>query len=462
MGGGKASFMATALTAAAILLFAAASASAATVSLQETPGNTNEVLLAYQADPGENNHLTITAVGKSNPTWELHVVDPDAAITVGSGCSGGGSKGTEATCTMHEPKGFDFGTCEGHDCIPPTIPGTAWKVHWAIALGDGENYFDGSAFTGIYEKSITMTVSSGSGKDWISTGGGNDVIDPGAGSDQVRGGEGADMVETTAVADGPDFYEVGEVSYRNRTEPVYLEGETAGATGENDKLVGVLDVIGGTADDVLVGTSSAYTLEGGPGDDTLVGTNPRSNELYGGTGNDQLSSVPAGAESINHLIGEEGNDSYYGGTGIDMMRDANGSASGYGPPPGPSGGNDIAYGGEGNDYIELRAGEDTANGGPGNDGLHGGVGEDRLFGGAGEDFVIGGSGHDRLYGGSGHDLLFSGWWTWNFPNSKNSFPFPTVHNDGPDRVDCGPGRDHAFSNPWDQLLRCESRTLQPH
>jgi Ca2+-binding RTX toxin-like protein len=456
--GRNTSFLAA--VAATILLVVAVPASASTVSVSETPGYINQTLLSYQASAEEDNHLTIAAAAESNGYLELKVVDPGAEITAKAGCTDG-PVDTEAICKMHVPKGFDYGPCSGHDCLPPTIPGTAWEADWTIALGDGDNHFDGSAFTDTYSESIAMTVSSGVGEDRIATGGGDDTIDPGAGSDTVLASAGHDQILTTADPDGPDVYESGDsydnLSYALRTVPVGLNGSTAGAAGEDDQLHGYFNLIGGAADDVLVGGPNNVVLAGGPGNDSLSGGNPRSNELHGGTGDDRLSSASADAESISHLNGEEGDDFYYGGPGTNMMRETP-----DGPNPARSGGNDTAYGGEGTDYIELRAGDDLAYGGLGNDGVHGGMGEDRLFGGAGGDFVIGGSGYDQLFGGSGRDQLFSGWWTWNFPSPKRTFPFSSVHDDGSDRVDCGPDRDKAFSNPWDQVRRCEGERVRPH
>lgn len=457
--------MAWAATAVGLFLLAVTPAPASTVSVSETPGETNQALLSYQAGPGEHNHLTASIAGKEDGRWRVRLVDPGAEIASGAGCSAG-STSAEATCTMHEPKGFDFGPCSGHDCIPPKIPGTAWAALATVALGDGDNYFDGSAFTDMYTESLTMTITSGAGKDSISAGGGYDSIDPGPGSDIVRTGQGHDRIQATAIPDGPDTYESGPsndtLNYASRTVPVELHDSLGGAAGEKDQVLGYFSLVGGAADDVLIGGADNYILEGGSGNDTLVAGFRRGSDLIGGPGDDRLSSVPAGAETITHMFGEEGNDTYYGGPGTNMMRESTGATAGYGPASGPSSGNDVAYGGEGQDFVELRGGDDLAYGGSGNDGLHGGMGEDRLFGGAGGDFAIGGSGFDRLYGGSGRDQLFSGWWAWNFPSPKRTFPFASVGDDGPDRVDCGLGSDQAFSNPRDRLYRCESQHLRPH
>ena len=78
---------------------------------------------------------------------------------------------------------------------------------------------------------------------------------------------------------------------------------------------------------------------------------------------------------------------------------------------------DVAYGGGGNDIINLGGGNDYAFGGWGNDSLDGGDGDDRLYGGegddtiggyAGNDLLAGNGGNDKLYGKDGHDVVIGG------------------------------------------------------
>ena len=59
-------------------------------------------------------------------------------------------------------------------------------------------------------------------------------------------------------------------------------------------------------------------------------------------------------------------------------------------------GNDTLYGGDGHDSLD---------GGPGQDKLHGQDGNDTLFGQDGNDTLYGGQGNDTLYGGNGNDRL---------------------------------------------------------
>ncbi|NEP63367.1 MAG: calcium-binding protein, partial [Symploca sp. SIO2G7] len=61
-----------------------------------------------------------------------------------------------------------------------------------------------------------------------------------------------------------------------------------------------------------------------------------------------------------------------------------------------SGGDDIIYGGKGNDRIGGKAGNDQLYGGEGNDELWGDLGNDLLVGGQGEDILTGLTGADTF------------------------------------------------------------------
>jgi Ca2+-binding RTX toxin-like protein len=78
---------------------------------------------------------------------------------------------------------------------------------------------------------------------------------------------------------------------------------------------------------------------------------------------------------------------------------------------------DLAYGGAGNDIINLGGGNDYAQGGCGADTIDGMEGDDRLYGGEGDDtisgysgndLIAGNGGNDKLYGRDGHDVLIGG------------------------------------------------------
>ena len=109
--------------------------------------------------------------------------------------------------------------------------------------------------------------------------------------------------------------------------------------------------------------------------------------LYGGSGDDEIESL-GGHDT---LVGDSGNDTLRGGAGDDYL---------YG-----NDGNDILNGGNGYDYLLGNDGNDRLSGGGNNDILEGGQGNDVLIGGAGNDRFNGFIGNDTLTGGAGADTF---------------------------------------------------------
>ncbi|NHZ95798.1 calcium-binding protein [Massilia sp. CCM 8734] len=199
-----------------------------------------------------------------------------------------------------------------------------------------------------------MQVQAGSGNDFILGGVLNDTIHGGAGNDSLLGYFGDDVLR------GDDGVDDLDGSYGND----------------------LLD--GGAGGDYLTGAEGNDTLYGGAGDDLLSGKEG-NDMLYGGDGDDQLF-----AEGSNDTLnGGNGNDSvsaYYGsyvidgGAGDDLINTAaiDGLLNG-------GGGNDTikvqtdadvgAFGGAGNDRIEINAndylaqGRVVASGGEGDDAI---------------------------------------------------------------------------------------------
>lgn len=69
------------------------------------------------------------------------------------------------------------------------------------------------------------------------------------------------------------------------------------------------------------------------------------------------------------------------------------------------GGNDLIIAGGGDDIIYAGGGQDTVWAGEGDDAIYGGYGHDILHGEGGNDRLIGGNGNDSLYGGEGADWM---------------------------------------------------------
>lgn len=117
-------------------------------------------------------------------------------------------------------------------------------------------------------------------------------------------------------------------------------------------------------------------------------------------------------------LGSFGNDIIYGGEGNDTLRALPGD--------------DIVYGWEGDDHLVGELGDDTLYGGEGNDKLEGNIGNDVLYGEAGDDELYGQIGNDTLAGGRGNDHLYGG-------VGDDTYLFR--RGDGDDRLREGGGND---------------------
>ncbi|MCA9189736.1 MAG: calcium-binding protein, partial [Planctomycetales bacterium] len=124
---------------------------------------------------------------------------------------------------------------------------------------------------------------------------------------------------------------------------------------------------------------------------------------YGGTGNDTIQVLP-GIEAGALIVGGDGDDVItYGGSGKAILV---GNAGNDFITGGSN--NDRIIGYDGDDHLDGGAGNDYIVGGAGNDKMIGGAGNDQLTGNIGDDFLDGGDGVDRLYGSAGDDILRGG------------------------------------------------------
>ncbi len=102
--------------------------------------------------------------------------------------------------------------------------------------------------------------------------------------------------------------------------------------------------------------------------------------MTGTDSNDTLN----GSETNDTIFGGLGSDLIYGNAGDDVLRgDLNNSSSG-----GSIGGDDIIYGGIGNDRIGGKGGNDT---------IYGDEGDDQIWGNEGNDTITGGAGQDQFW-----------------------------------------------------------------
>ena len=227
-------------------------------------------------------------------------------------------------------------------------------------------------------------------------------------------------------------------------------------------------IIGTDKNDIIYGLGGRDTLRGGDGNDILNGSAGRD-ALYGGEGDDTLR---GGAGAIDHLDGEEGDDTYLLGRGDGWTVITNNDSEGHdilrfleGINPsdlttfanagtflglhlivrdnGKSTDDSVLFSNffsgsqyeinaiefadgtvwnskdianrfftteatQGFDIFRGSSGVDMFNGLAGRDRLYGGDGDDILYGDAGNDRVVGQNGDDELYGDKGKDTLYGG------------------------------------------------------
>tara|TARA_E500000331_G_scaffold29973_2_gene25236 strand:+ start:39768 stop:42404 length:2637 start_codon:yes stop_codon:yes gene_type:complete len=145
------------------------------------------------------------------------------------------------------------------------------------------------------------------------------------------------------------------------------------------------------ANKTVNGTNFSETLWGSEDSDFFQ---PYSGDdiIYGGGGNDEINAY-YNDEKGRLFFPIDGTLTVYAGAGNDLI--------------GGKSGNDVIYGQEGDDYVWSREGNDLIEGGPGDDHLDGDDGDDTLDGGTGDDFLRGGAGNDTLKGGVGNDEILS-------------------------------------------------------
>ena len=225
------------------------------------------------------------------------------------------------------------------------------------------------------------------------TGDGNDTLNGGPGADNLNGYTGNDTLDGGTGTDSDMLDGGGDgdtVTYAARTGAVTVKSDDGlydGESGENDTVLSVDRIIGGTGNDTLTGNTGTDTLEGGPGADTIRGGNSNdvieggsgSDSLYGENGSDLVSYSPRSEAFVVNLF-------FSAAATIDPIDTEQDALSGF----------ERVLGGNGNDVVW---------GGTGNDDLDGGNGDDEVNGYTGDDTVTGGTGNDALDGYSGSDMV---------------------------------------------------------
>ncbi|MHB1036579.1 MAG: golvesin C-terminal-like domain-containing protein [Pirellulales bacterium] len=160
-----------------------------------------------------------------------------------------------------------------------------------LAGGPGDDILDGGAGADILSGGDAITV--GSGKNWLYGGEGNDTISGGSATNWIYGGDGDDNITGGANVD---------VIYGG------AGSNTLHGGAGSDRLYGGDDgssLFGDAGDDVLFGGATDDTLQGDDGDDLLVGL--------------------AGDDALYGDASSLGNDTEYGGSGINTYDDDGGA-----------------------------------------------------------------------------------------------------------------------------------------
>jgi Ca2+-binding RTX toxin-like protein len=332
--------IAAAIAGVGVILFAASSALASTVTVSggdtvrvaETGNEANDISVSYDAG-----------------TDVYTVADAAATLTPSGTCVPDDAH--NATCPGAGIKTISVDTGDRDDTIAldaATIPSTIT-----------ENLDGGAANDMVTGANTPGTLSGGSGNDrvigrgTVNGGSGNDVLTGSPLSDNLRGSSGRDTLD--------GGFEADNIAGGGSTDTLIYPGRqnginvTIGSGNDNDgghedqtgsrrdTVHGDIEILFGTErNDVLAGDRSSETLIGLGGDDFVVG-NSGGDTVLGFDGNDLL-------------IGESGNDLVRGGPGDDRQFGKSGRDRLAGGPD-----DDFLRGGIGHDVMKGKNGIDRIN-----------------------------------------------------------------------------------------------------
>jgi Ca2+-binding RTX toxin-like protein len=345
----------------------------------------------------------------------------------------GGAGAGDIYSAMYDPREtgvFVQGTSGNDHYIGGAFNDTMYGAGGADTFigGDGNDILV-SEFRDLID-SFGDSIDGGAGRDSLIGGGGNDTILGGGSVDTIFGGDGNDVITGGFSGDlvdagaGNDTIVVLESEFGDTTDGgtgldrLDLSGLTTdvaivslaggffttsvfGAT--NWGLINVEDVIGGAANDTLVGSLVANFIDGRLGNDVILGGGGIDNlfggrgsdTIYGDDGNDNIDAKTfdgSGDTLLNVLIGGNGNDQMTGDAGVDYL---------YGGLD-----NDTMFGFGGADILIGEAGNDSMNGNSGNDVFYSGSGVNFMIGEDGDDVFISEGVSDLMTGGIGHNYYY--------------------------------------------------------
>ncbi|MEQ9326387.1 MAG: calcium-binding protein, partial [Rhodospirillales bacterium] len=263
------------------------------------------------------------------------------------------------------------------------------------------------------------TLNGGAGDDNLVGGAGNDTLEGGSGNDSLAGGTGDDNYvyaggnDTLVEAGGNDTLSIasGQTvtdAYKDGTN-IFLVMASGATITLKDFYAG-----GGAIEKLDYATlSKIYTIvtgnTGGSADEMIAGTT--GDETFNGNGGDDLVFAHGGNDTIT---ASAGNDTYYGGAGNDTIDYSfitsgitadlsSGVITGLGSDHVSSVEHVVT--GDGNDILTGDSADNRLYGNNGNDTLDGGAGNDTLIGGADDDSYVHSGGNDTIIDSSGDDTL---------------------------------------------------------
>jgi hypothetical protein len=279
-------------------LVAAPSAMAATATV-----DAGQDRLEFTASSGERNLLTVTGSGST-----YTIEDTVSNVTAGTGCTQLAAKRVRCSNVVNGPIESVY-----------------------LDLRDLDDSVTDSA-------AIDVEVQGGDGPDKLTGGSYGDKLYGGPGDDLLDGGPGSDVLNGD---DGRD-----RVTYASRTAPLNVSVGSFwgdGESGEWDFVSSTVEeVIGGSGDDRMTGTSSANTFIGGAGNDILEGRDGNDvleggagiDKLDGGNGDDTLRSRDSVVDTVNCGAGMDSIDVDAGDTvAADCERPAAAPDGGTGAAP---------------------------------------------------------------------------------------------------------------------------------
>ena len=184
------------LLALVALAFAVLAVAAGTASAGTLTASNGKVF--YEADPGENDVLTIDATSSS-----VHV-HSNVTLSNGSGCSDPTNNSTDVTCHL-EASEIRLNLRDGNDRVTTLVSATQGDVPLFVNGGTGQDTIaGGTAADRLFGNQNEDTLTGNAGPDILEGDKGDDILDGGADNDFLEGDEGFTAGEDELTG-GPGF-----------------------------------------------------------------------------------------------------------------------------------------------------------------------------------------------------------------------------------------------------------------